>query len=101
MDGVGSLLLVTAIIIYVGLTGFILDLFKTILGEIRASRKLQREDLQMHQEWLFNQLYALGPGKVLRPDEFEPKAEAAPAKVYSPVEDPMSEFTGLKDDWHG
>jgi hypothetical protein len=70
------------------------------LKEIQEEQEAQRKAMKAHQDWLFNQLYALGPGKVLAPDEVEEVAQQKPAKVYSPTEDPMSEFTGLKDDWH-
>lgn len=55
--------------------------------------------LQAHQDWLFNQLYTMAPGKVLKPDEIEPTEENKPATVYNPSKDPMNEFQGKKNDW--
>lgn len=72
-----------------------------IIGEIRAMRKLLKKDMQNHQDWLFNQLYTIAPGKVLRPDEIEPKEESKKAVVINRNRDPMREFDGGLDDWHG
>jgi hypothetical protein len=58
-----------------------------------------REDEKIRQEWLFEQLYRQTPGKVLKPDEIENSKKIIPAKVYSPSKDPMSEFSGERDDW--
>lgn len=78
-------------------------LYHAIVCQIdkRVTEMEQRQfnDMEKHQEWLFNQLYAIKPGAVLRPEETEEKIESKPAFVYSPTEDPMSEFTGLKEDW--
>lgn len=72
-----------------------------ITGAVERIRKGAREDMEAHEAWLFKQLYSMAPGKVLEPDAREEVAQARPATVYSPEKDPMSEFTGGKDDWHG
>ena len=76
----------------------LLGLYQNLL-ELRESYKLTTKNLQYHQDWLFNQLYSMSPGKVLKPDEIEEKVESMPATVYNPNKDPMSEFTGKKNDW--
>lgn len=73
--------------------------FHVIHEEITEKAQQARDDLQRHQEWLFNQLYSLGPGKVLRPDELEEKVVNLPGKVINPNKDPYAEFKGKKDDW--
>lgn len=70
-----------------------------IIGETRALRRLLRNDLQQHQEWLFNQLYTMAPGKVLKPGEIESTDKSMPAKVINPNKDPYAEFKGKKNDW--
>jgi hypothetical protein len=80
----------------------VLALLHEATGEIRALRKLMKHDLKKHQEWLFKQLYTMAPGKVLRPDEEAPYTkESEKAVVINPNRDPMSEFNGLRDDFHG
>lgn len=69
------------------------------IKETRALRKLLKRDLEKHQEWLFNQLYAMAPGKVLMPEEIEPEEKSLPAVVTHPSRDPMNEFNGKKSDW--
>lgn len=54
---------------------------------------------QLHQDWLFNQLYTMAPGKVLKPDEIEEEVENMPAVVINPNKDPMNEFNGKMNDW--
>lgn len=66
-------------------------------AEMTDNRRLQ--EWKAHQEWLFNQLYNMAPGKVLKPDEIMEETETKPATVFSPTEDPMAEFTGERDDW--
>ena len=51
------------------------------------------------KEWLFNQLYTMAPGKVLRPDEVEEMPVKQPAKIYNPANDPMREFKDGLNDW--
>lgn len=70
-----------------------------MIGEIRALRKVLKRDLSQHQEWLFDQLYSMAPGKVLKPDEIEPEEVSKPAVVIHPSRDPMNEFNGKKNDW--
>jgi hypothetical protein len=60
-----------------------------------------KREIRAHQDWLFEQLYSMAPGKVLKPDEVATEATAKVAYVYSPTKDPMSEFNGMKDDFHG
>lgn len=74
---------------------------RAFLAEIDAQADRQIAALEKHQKWLFEQLYSVSPGKVLAPDELEPEEVSAPATVYSPTEDPMSEFNGMRDDFHG
>lgn len=70
------------------------------IKESQKARKEYIENLAKLQDWLFNQLYTIAPGKVLRPDEIEPKEESKKAVVINRNRDPMNEFTGKKDDWH-
>lgn len=70
-----------------------------IIREIRSLRKLLKKDLQHHQDWLFEQLYSMSPGKVLKPDEIAEEVENKPAIVINKNRDPMNEFNGSKDDW--
>ena len=62
------------------------------------SRKLSTS-FKSHEDWLFNQLYTMAPGKVLRPDEVEEMLVKQPAKVYNPSKDPMREFKDGLNDW--
>lgn len=73
-----------------------------ISAEVNALKKHMGQEIDIQNQWLFKQLYAMAPGKVLAPDEVEEKGEVvAKAEVYSPTKDPMSEFNGKKNDWHG
>lgn len=72
-----------------------------ILNDLKATREAIRSDMKKHQEWLFEQLYRQTPGQVLRPDESEEVIESKPAEVYKPYTEPMAEFTGKRNDWHG
>lgn len=86
--GLGCCLLVSVI------TAFIF-----VLKEIHDSRNQMRRDLQNHQYWLFNQLYSMSPGKVLKPDELIEETDSGPAEVIHTSRDPMNEFNGRKNDW--
>jgi hypothetical protein len=71
-----------------------------LIMEIRALRKLLKNDLDAHQKWLFDALYSID-NKVVLP---EPKVEdetREPAKIYSPSQDPINSLKGMKNDWHG
>jgi hypothetical protein len=59
----------------------------------------QNKRFKKHQEWLFEQLYSIAPGKVLKPDEVEPVDQSKPATVTHPSRDPMNEFNGTMEDW--
>lgn len=79
------------------LTYLQIKLTRTINGikaDLLSAQKAQND-------WLFNQLYSMAPGKVLRPDEVEEKAVSKPAKIIHTSRDPMNEFSGKLDDWHG
>lgn len=75
--------------------GFIAYSF--ILGEIKEARDELQNDLQKHQDWLFEQLCRIAPGKVLLPEQ-EESAEVG-AVVVNPKDNPMNEFNGKKTDW--
>lgn len=80
----------------------IVSLFEAAInGAVAKIRGEARKDQEAHEKWLFNQLYSMAPGKVLEPEAREEVVEERPATVYSPDADPMSEFTGIRDDWHG
>lgn len=83
------------------ITGIALAWF--IEHKIMTARKklveYHEERFTTHQNWLFNQLYSMAPGKVLLPDEFAPDEEEKPAIVINTNRDPMNEFNGKKDDW--
>lgn len=81
------------------LIGVIVALSHEMIKEIRTLRKLLKHDIQSQSEWLFNQLYSIAPGKVLRPDEVEEDSASKPAKVINPNKDPMNEFSGKKTDY--
>jgi hypothetical protein len=81
---------------------FISGATKLILEEIQAFKRSYREDMREHEMWLFNQLYSMAPGKVLKPDEVDEstdKMKSRAAKVYNPNKDPMNEFNGKKTDY--
>lgn len=54
----------------------------------------------MQTEWLFNQLYNIAPGKVLKPDEEVTESKPVHVKVIHKSRDPMREFDGGIDDFH-
>lgn len=60
-------------------------------------RIIDREEI--FQKWIFESLYSIDH-KVLLPEEHEKKSVSKPAKIYSPIEDPMNEFTIGKDDFY-
>lgn len=75
------------------------------LGElIEKQNELTRahftEIMARHEKWLFDSLYSIN-NKVLLPDDLEKPVEDIPAKVYSPFKDPLNQFKGQKNDWHG
>lgn len=84
------------IVIIVGFFTLSVYVITELMKQIRNEA---RKDLQAHQDWLFNQLYTMAPGKVLKPDEVEPEESSEPATVYIPAKDPMLEFKGKKSDW--
>lgn len=78
------------------LIGFVLVLTHqtyTITKEIKALKS----DMQKHQDWLFEQLCRIAPGKVLLPEQEE--GEEVGAVVINPKDNPMNEFNGQKTDW--
>lgn len=79
---------------------FGIALFAVLMNEIISLKDFINVQNRKHQKWLFDQLYAIAPGKVLLPDEKEAEAENKPATVYIPENDPYAEFKGIKDDWH-
>ncbi|MGE3608017.1 MAG: hypothetical protein AB7I27_00415 [Bacteriovoracaceae bacterium] len=70
-----------------------------VLYEFHQLKKWIKKQRYQHENWLFNQLYSMSPGKVLKPDETEEKVTNQPAKVVNPNKDPMNEFNGTKSDW--
>jgi hypothetical protein len=70
-----------------------------MLNEMQITRDLAKDLLKSHQDWLFNQLYSMSPGKVLKPDEVEPVSKGKPATVIHTSRDPYNEFNGKMDDW--
>lgn len=89
--------LVVIIGLYVLILGIALAWF--IDHKIYMAKHQARMDLEKHQEWLFDQLYSLAPGKVSKPDELQPTETSRPAVVIHTSRDPMNEFNGKKDDW--
>lgn len=73
-------------------------------GYIKITKKLDEiEDraIKRHallEDWLFQSLYSLN-NKVLLPTEADRPLDTKPAKIYSPTDDVMSEFTGDRMDW--
>ena len=68
---------------------------------VRKMRKLYDEKLQKVQDWAFKEIHEINPG-ILEPDSvIEKKEKSIPATVYNPNTDPMGEFKGVRDDWHG
>ena len=90
-------LIIASVIILVCLVNIAMT-YEAIL-KIRQFNRVMNANFEIHQEWLFNQLYTMAPGKILRPDEVEEDSHSESAKVYNPNTDPMSEFRGLKNDW--
>lgn len=98
MSNLETIFLFIAIIQCIG-QGVLLFQGHEMIGEIRALRRLLKKDMQEHQDWLFNQLYNMAPGKVLKPNEAEPESEDVPAVVIHTNRDPYNEFKGKRDDW--
>lgn len=70
----------------------------TIRKAIIESSNQRKKEMKELQDWLFNQLYSIAPGKVLRPEEKESEMPRK-AVVIHHSRDPMNEFNGKKDDW--
>ena len=69
-----------------------------LLNRIVHKRSDDIEDkLEDMEKWLFDSLYSINPNVKL-PDE-KTKENKEPAKVYSPKNDPWSEFKGELDDY--
>lgn len=68
-----------------------------ILKEIRDTEKRRIEREKIFHKWMFDSLYSLN-NKVLLPEEHEKPTINKKARVYSPTEDGLAEFNGLKDD---
>lgn len=73
------------------------------IREARQARDEHIKNLRELQAWLFDQLYNMAPGKVLKPNETEGDLiifrESKPAVVIHTSRDPMNEFKGKRDDW--
>jgi hypothetical protein len=67
------------------------------IKQLDESEKRAIERQKILQDWLFNSLYSIDH-KVLLPTELEKPMTSKKAKVYSPTEDGMAEFNGMKDD---
>lgn len=96
MESTDRLLVVITFCSYVAVLVFCWEIIK----EVRASRKQAKNDLELHQKWLFDALYSIN-NKVVLP---EPKIEdevTEPAQVYSPFKDPLNSLKGMRNDWHG
>lgn len=91
----------TLLVILCTCIGFAILQNHELKKEIRTLRKLGMRDMKAHQDWLFIQLYSMSPGKVLMPNEIEPENTGAPALIINRARDPMNEFNGQKNDWHG
>lgn len=90
-----DLMLVLLTIAWLSIAGGLLYLVNLIQGSDANVKKA----LSDHQAWLFDQLYNMAPGKVLKPNETEEESEETPAVVIHTNRDPMNEFKGKKDDW--
>ena len=93
------IIIICTISIWVAIALSTLFIRKEMLDELQFTRDMYRDIFQTHQEWLFNQLYSMAPGKVLMPDEIESVTESKPATIIHTSRDPMNEFTGKLDDW--
>lgn len=87
------------LMVFIGAIALIMVISSKIIDIRELVRKDTKKYLEKHQEWLFEQLYSMAPGKVLKPDEGEPKEASKPAVVYNPSKDPMREFNGTMNDW--
>jgi hypothetical protein len=79
-----------------------IQIFITVLLfiKIENNRRKDLEREQIFQKWMFDALYSIN-NKVVLPNAHEIKEDDnLKASVYSPDEDPMSEFEGTRDDWH-
>jgi len=59
----------------------------------------QAKKFEEHEKWLFDSLYSID-NKVLLPKEQEKPMINKEATIYSPTEDGMAEFNGMKDDFY-
>ena len=81
---------------FIIMTGIAVIIWQLVLYR---AEQIQRE--QIFQKWIFDSLYSMN-NKVVLPDSHEVKEDDnLKASVHSPDEDPMSEFDGVIDDWHG
>jgi hypothetical protein len=71
---------------------------KALMEGQKITLKCFKDDMKDHQEWLFHQLHALGPGKILKPEEKAEDIEYEPATIRKPYTDEMSEFNGRRSD---
>lgn len=62
-----------------------------------ANEEMVKNDEQL-KEWLFISLYKIN-NSVLLPAEKEKEIIKKKARVYSPEDDPMSEFNGMRTDF--
>jgi hypothetical protein len=95
-------LLVIGIVIVLGQIALLwcfVKISKEMLRLHEWNIKILRTEMNVQSNWLFNQLYAMAPGKVLRPDETEEEQAYEPATVYNPNKDPMKLVKGELSDW--
>ena len=69
-----------------------------VLYQAETNKLKQIEREKIFQKWMFDSLYSIS-SKVMLPNEATRETESKAASVYSPEDDPMSEFDGTVDDW--
>lgn len=79
------------------LTAVVTGSIYLLARHIDELEKKRIERQAIFEKWIFESLYSINH-KVVLPEVHEKKTINRPAKVYSPSEDPMSEFTGEMDD---
>lgn len=79
-------------LIYFGIVMVILYYVHDKLDKIKKAH-------ENHEKWLFESLYSMNH-KVLLPKEHEKPTINKSAVIFSPTEDGMAEFNGMKDDFY-
>jgi len=87
-------------------SGKILIKMEVVYGKVISIEENNKERerklnaiMDENNRWLFDALYSID-SKVVLPNPIIEKVSEIPAEIYSPENDPMSEFSYGIDDWH-